>query len=160
MGRDDYAPPMPTQAEEIIIPALLRAARGAYGNAVRERLAAAGFDDMPKNGPFVLGGVANRGFAPADVIRELRVSKQAASQLIDTLVLRGYLERTPDPDDRRRLTLEVTARGREAAKAVREGVEAVDQALAARISADEMHGLIVGLHALAEIRGDHAGPEE
>lgn len=156
----DYDRIMPPETDEIIIPAGLRAARGAYGDAVRERLEAAGFDDIPKNGPFVLGGMANRGFAAADLIRELRVSKQAASQLIDTLVLRGYLERTIDPDDRRRLTLEVTPRGREAANAVREGVELVDHALASRISADEMHGLIVGLHALAEIRGENADDDE
>ena len=104
--------------------------------------------------------MTNRGFAAADLMRELGVSKQAASQLIDTLVLRGYLERTTDPDDRRRLTLQVTPHGREAAKAVREGVEAVDEALASRISADEMHGLIIGLHALAEIRGENAQAEE
>jgi DNA-binding MarR family transcriptional regulator len=151
---------MSAQPEEIIIPAFLRAARGAYGDAVRKSLAAAGFDDIPRNGPYVLGGVANRGFAAADVIRDLRVSKQAASQLVDTLVLRGYLVRATDPDDRRRLTLEVTPRGVEAAKAVREGVEAVDEALASRISADDMHGMLVGLHALAEIRAENEEAEE
>ncbi len=155
-----YADRMSAHAEEIILPAFLRAARGAYADAVRGRLAAAGFEDMPKNGPYVLGGMANRGFAAADLIRELGVSKQAASQLIDTLVLRGYLERATDPDDRRRLTLEVTPRGREAAKAVREGVEAVDEALAARINADDMHGLVVGLRALAEIRDENPGDRE
>ena len=32
--------------------------------------------------------------------------------LIDTLVIRGYLERGTDPEDRRRLTLELTERVR------------------------------------------------
>ena len=47
--------------------------------------------------------------------RELGISKQAVSQLIDTMVMRGYLERTPDAEDRRRMLLHLTPRGRAAA---------------------------------------------
>jgi hypothetical protein len=97
------------------IPALLRAARGAYGNAIRARLAAADCDDMPRNGPYVLGGMANHGGSAGDLIRQLGVTKQAASQLIDTLVVRGYLERQVDPEDRRRMLIALTERGRAAA---------------------------------------------
>ena len=121
---------MPAGAEEVVVPALLRAARGAYGDAVRARLAAAGFDDLPRNGPYILGGMANRAGSAGDLVRELGISKQAASQLIDALVLRGYLERAVDPADRRRLTIALTDRGRAAAAAVRAGVEEVDEALA------------------------------
>src|ERR1700748_1997683 len=102
---DDTMNPQDNDAEnngddEVVLPALLRAARGAYGNAIRKELAAAGFDDIPRNGPFVLGGVGNRGVAAGDLVRALGVSKQAASQLVDTLVLRGYLERHANADDR------------------------------------------------------------
>ncbi len=90
-------------AVDVSIPALLRAARGAYGNAIRARLAAADCDDMPRNGPYVLGGMASRGGSAGDLIRQLRVTKQAASQLIDTLVVRGYLDRRGDPQDGRRM---------------------------------------------------------
>ncbi len=137
---------------EANLPALLRAARGSYGNAVRSSLAAAGFDDLPRNGPFVLGGMANRGASASDLIEALDVSKQAASQLIDALVLRGYLTREVNPEDRRRLTIELTERGRAAAQAVRAGVEVVDAELSAAISADQLAGLRAGLYALAEIK--------
>lgn len=138
--------------EEIVIPALLRAARGAYRNAVRERLRDGGFDDLPQNGPYVLGGMGNRGGTASDLVRQLGVTKQAASQLIDTLVLRGYLERRPDPDDRRRLSIELTERGRAAAAAVRAGVDSVDEELAAKLTAAELAGLSAGLVALCDIR--------
>jgi DNA-binding MarR family transcriptional regulator len=137
---------------EIVIPALLRAARGAYANAIRDGLAAAAFDDMPRNGPFVLGGMANHGVAASDLIRQLGVSKQAASQLVDTLVLRGYLERRANADDRRRIDIELTERGRAAAGAVRAAVESVDDELAGRLSPAEMSGLVAGLFALKAIR--------
>lgn len=102
-------------ADEVVIPALLRAARGTYAQAIRVRLAAAGFDDMPRNGLYVLGGMASHGGSAGGLIRELEVTKQAASQLIDTLVLRGYLNREVNPADRRRMTIELTDRGRAAA---------------------------------------------
>jgi hypothetical protein len=47
--------------DEIVIPALLRAARDTYGYAIREELAIGGFDDMPRNGSYVLGGIVNHG---------------------------------------------------------------------------------------------------
>ncbi len=141
--------------ERVSIPALLRAARGSYGDAIRARLAEAGFDDMPRNGSFVLGGMANHGGSAGDLIRELNVSKQAASQLIDVLVLRGYLDRKVNPEDRRRLTLELTERGRAAAAAVRSAITAVDAELAALITAEQQAGLLVGLRALATIRSGH-----
>ena len=138
--------------DDVVIPALLRAARGAYGVAIGKRLAAASFDDLPRNGPFILGGMGNHGVAAGDLVRQLGVSKQAAGQLIDTLVLRGYLERQTNPDDRRRVTIALTDRGRAAATEVRAGVEEVDRELAARLTAEQLDGLRAGLVALTTIR--------
>lgn len=142
----------PAGAREVPIPALLRAARGAYAHAVRARLAAGGFEDLPGNGPYVLGGMANQGGTAGDLILQLGVSKQAASQLIDTLVLRGYLDRTINADDRRRMTIELTDRGRAAAEEVRAGVVSVDKKLSKLISPADLDGLVAGLVALTTIR--------
>lgn len=139
-------------ADDVPIPALLRASRGAYGHAVRSRLAAAEFDDLPRNGPFVLGGMANQNVSAGKLVRELGVTKQATGQLIDTLVVRGYLDRRPDPDDRRRVLIELTPRGRAAAAEVREAVRSVDAELARRVSAEQLAGLRTGLAALCDIR--------
>ena len=140
------------EPDQIPFPALLRAARGAYGHAIRSRLAAAGLDDLPRSGPFILGGMANRGGSAGNLIRELGVTKQAASQLIDTLVLRGYLVREADASDRRRVTIELTDRGRAAADVVRDGVEAIDAELAQLLSPSELAGFRAGLVALTDIR--------
>ncbi len=150
--------PTPPPVDQVVIPALLRAARGAYGNAIRAELADAGFDDMPRNGPYVLGGMANHGGTAADLIRQLGVTKQAASQLIDTLVLRGYLIRAANPDDRRRVTIELTERGAAAAAAVRAGVVSVDAELEGMLPPAKLAGLRAGLIALCDIR--HRREEE
>ena len=141
----------PTPSDDVVLPALLRGARGAYAASVRRELALDGFDDLPRNGAFVIGGMANHGATPGDLVRQLRISKQATSQLIDALVLRGYLVRDTDPSDRRRLTLELTERGAAAAAAVRRGVVAVDANLERAITADELAGLRAGLIALCDI---------
>jgi len=143
---------MAAEAPDVVLPALLRAARGSYAHAVRRELLAAGFDDLPRNAPFVLGGMVNQHGNPADLIRQLGVTKQAASQLVDVLVERGYLRREPDPADGRRISLAVTDRGRRAAAAVRAGVGWVDGRLAERLSADQVAGLRAGLVALCDIR--------
>lgn len=140
------------ERDDVPIPALLRAARGAYRHAIQDRLVDAGFDDLPRNGPFVLGAIANHEAGAGDLIRQLGVSKQAASQLIDVLVLRGYLERQVDPDDRRRMTIILTERGLGAAAAVRAGVDEVDGELALRLSTAQLAGLHAGLEALCAIR--------
>lgn len=140
-----------TSPDDIVIPALLRGARGAYAASVRLELAADGFDDLPRNGAFVIGGMASHAATPSDLVRQLRISKQATSQLIDSLVLRGYLERETDPSDRRRLTLALTDRGLAAAAAVRRGVVAVDTNLERAIAPDQLAALRAGLVALCDI---------
>src|SRR5690348_5485279 len=103
-------------SEEIAFPALLSAARRPYGRAIQKRLFAAGFDDMPRRGTFVLGSLARGGADVRNVAAAMGVSKQTFSQLVDTLVMRGYLERSPDPEDRRRIALALTERGAAAAQ--------------------------------------------
>ena len=139
------------------MPQLMREAGDAYRDAVRQALAGAGCDDIPRNGAFVLASLDHHApepaFSPqADVVASLGLSKQAASQLIDTLVLREYLERRSDPEDRRRMGVRLTDRGRGAAIAVRTATDAVDATLAQLITADELHGLRAGLAAYKVIR--------
>ena len=139
-------------ADEVVIPALLRGARGSYAQAISTRLDAAGFGDLPRNGAFVLGGMGNHAGTATDMVQGLGVTKQAASQLIDTLVLRGYLTRDVNPDDRRRMTIALTDRGHAAATAVRSGVESIDAELARMITPSELAGLRAGLEALGHIK--------
>ena len=72
---------------EPVMPALLRHARHTYGAAMRLALADAGFGDIPRNGLYVIGGLAlGLGDVPlAQLIRELRTSKQAAGLLVEYL---------------------------------------------------------------------------
>src|ERR1700761_6834118 len=139
--------------DDVNIPVLLRGARGSYAGTIAVFLTEAGCDDLPRNGPFVLGGMASHRASAVDMIRGLGVTRQAASQLIDTLVVRGYLTREVNPADRRRLNIELTDRGRAAAEAVAAAIGQVDADLATMITPAELAGLRAGLVALAKIKG-------
>jgi DNA-binding MarR family transcriptional regulator len=121
--------------DDVAMPVLLRHARTAYGTAMRTALAEAGYDDIPKNGHYVIGGLAGQagGRPLGQLIDELQLSKQAAGQLVDTLVTRGYVSRDVDPEDRRKLTIALTERGRAAAKAQAAARAAVDAQLLSRV---------------------------
>lgn len=131
---------------------LMREARDVYREAVEQGLQSVGCDDIPRNGAFVLTGLEHAAPDPAfspqgDVVASLRLSKQMASQLIDTLVVRGYLERRSDPADRRRMEVRLTARGRTAAIAIEQAIDAIERAVAGRISAKELQGFRAALAA-------------
>jgi DNA-binding MarR family transcriptional regulator len=142
--------------DDITLPALLRHARYTYGAAMRAGLAEAGYDDIPANGLYVIGALAWGGAPLGQIIRELRVSKQAAGQLVDALVLRGYLERQADPEDRRKLTVTLTERGRAAADTQTAAREGVDSRLLAIVGEDNVHRAKQVLTALIDIGRDEA----
>lgn len=132
--------------QSVTMSALLRAAFRAYGDVVRTAVQEAGFDDLPRNGAYVLGATARNALTMQQLPSALGVTKQAFSQLVDALVTRGYVERRPDPDDRRRLLLALTDRGEAAAELIadcaarteatlRESVDAADVATTRRVLA-------------------------
>jgi DNA-binding MarR family transcriptional regulator len=146
--------------EEVVMPALLRHARSTYAAAMRRALDAAGYEDIPKNGLYVIGGMAMgaEGIPLGQLVKELRVSKQAAGQLVDMLVLRGYIDRTVDANDRRKLTVTLTERGRAAAAIQKEAREKIDAELLSRVGKEEILSTRRVLAALIGI--GHSGEEQ
>ncbi len=139
-------------SQDMPMPVLLAEARLTYASAIRSAFANAGFDDMPRAGARVIGRIAVGGTNVNEVAAVYGVSKQAASQLVDSLVARGYVERSPDEQDRRRMVVALTERGEAAALELKEAITGVDDALAAAFSADELIrarrvlGTLVELH--------------
>ena len=118
---------------ELPLAALLRAARSAVGRAIRSALEGAGYDDVPANGPYVISATSVAGVPLAVIIERLGLSKQAAGHLVDLLVLRGYLERQVDPEDRRRLVVSPTERGAAAALVIRQVADLLEARVAAEL---------------------------
>ena len=140
--------------EDVAIPALLRHARTTYGKAMRAALQEAGYDDIPGNGLYIIGGLAlsNRVVPLRQLVRELGITKQGAGQLVDALVTRGYLSRTADESDRRRLVVTLTERGRAVAELQRQARERIDAELLERVGEDDVRAARRALAALIDIR--------
>jgi DNA-binding MarR family transcriptional regulator len=145
-----------TEQADVAMPALLRAAWWTYRAAVRGALAGSGFDDVPRNGGYVLSAIARGGVPLAEVIAALGVSKQTAGALVDSLVVRGYLDRAVDPADRRRLVVSLTDRGVAAAACVRSAVAAVDASLEAAVGREQVGCTRAALMALVSLEDRRA----
>jgi len=143
------------------MPALLRHSRTTYGLGMRRELKKAGFDDIPRNGLYVIGGLSmGAGGVPlGELVKELGVSKQAAGQLVDVLVLRGYLDRTVDTVDRRKLTVGLTERGQVAAAIIKQMGDKIDADLLARVGPENIQSTRRTLAALIELGQEYRGGE-
>jgi DNA-binding MarR family transcriptional regulator len=139
----------PSLAQDAVLPALLRPGRGIYGLFVRNALTAAGFDDLPGNGGYVLGLLEPDGLALADVISDLGVSAQNARELVDTLVVRGYIDRTMDG---RGVFLTLTERGGAASYVVFATAQEIDARLLAIVGAERLLHTKETLAALLSLR--------
>jgi DNA-binding MarR family transcriptional regulator len=142
--------------DEAPIPALLRHARGTYGRAMRRALEEAGFDDIPANGLYVIGGLSGSDHETplSQLIKDLRISKQAAGSLVDALVTRGYLSRTVDTEDRRKLTINLTERGQAAATTQNAAREEIDAKLLASVGVGDVSRTRRTLAVLCEMGRD------
>jgi DNA-binding MarR family transcriptional regulator len=128
----------PGAVEEWPLTALLRGARAVFAAEIRRALDGGGYEDLPPNGPYVIGGMARTSAKLADVILQLGASKQAAGQLVDALVIRGYLDRAVDPGDRRRLVVQLTERGAAAAAVIRAVADSLEAQMDAAMGAERL----------------------
>jgi DNA-binding MarR family transcriptional regulator len=135
----------------VSIPELMRLARGSYKRAIDVQYAARGIDDVPNPGGYILAYLANGEESVPEMIAGLGIRRREYNELVDSLVLRGFITRNIDPKDRT-VSFALTERGRAAAEAILEGGRIVDGELERRLSAAGIDGLRRGLLALAEIK--------
>ena len=74
-------------------------------------LAEAGFDDLRPARTAVFQHIVAGGSRLTDLAERAQITKQSMGYLVDYLEQRGYLERRPDPSDRRAALICLTDRG-------------------------------------------------
>nr|WP_243655093.1 MarR family transcriptional regulator [Nocardia alba] len=99
---------MPANAD---LPLLLLAAAAEVTQVVNAGVAAAGFTDIRPTHGFAFVRMAPDGATVGEIAEHLGVTKQAASQLVDELVTKGYADRNPHPRDARARLITLTERG-------------------------------------------------
>jgi DNA-binding MarR family transcriptional regulator len=90
---------------------LVLALAGELVQGIHARVLAAGFDDLRPAHGFAFARISHGGATTAELAEHLGVTKQAAAQLVDELVRKGYVERTAHPTDARARLLRLTERG-------------------------------------------------
>jgi DNA-binding MarR family transcriptional regulator len=143
-------PALPPAHDPHALSWLLRRAVRRYAAPVALALDAGGFGDLPQRGVWAVSALAQTepGLSGRDLVARMGISKQAVSQLVETLVATGYVARRPAPDDRRRTLLQLTKRGRAAARAIDRTVAATEAAMAATLGRErllEIHRALVEL---------------
>lgn len=91
--------------------AVLLAASSALVAEIHSGVTARGFSDLRPAHGFAFARLAPAGATVTELAAHLGVTRQAASQLVDELISKGYVRREPHPDDARARLIALTERG-------------------------------------------------
>jgi DNA-binding MarR family transcriptional regulator len=86
--------------------------------------------------------------SPGRLIRETMVTSGTMTNRVDRLTARGFVERSPDPDDRRGVLVRLTPEGREAVDGAFESLLAAERELIAGLPARDRRQLAALLRPL------------
>ncbi|WP_328367400.1 MarR family winged helix-turn-helix transcriptional regulator [Streptomyces sp. NBC_00445] len=111
-------------SEALALTAALLSAAADLTRRINDRVVARGFEVRPAHG-FAFTRLAPDGATVTDLAVHLGVTKQAASQLVEELVRKGYVERRPHPDDARARLVVLTDRGWACTRAAEEAAAEV-----------------------------------
>jgi DNA-binding MarR family transcriptional regulator len=95
-----------------------------------------------------------RSYAPcpiAEVVTVFGLRGSTATSVLDRLEERALLTRRPNPDDRRSFLLDLTAEGRRAAETVQTFVDALERAIAKKVTKEDEQGFRNVMEAIHEV---------
>jgi len=116
-----------------------------------QRLHENGFDDLEAAHLVVLQYPGPQGKRPSELAAELQISKQALNYLLGGLERLGYLERRPDPDDRRSKRIALTPKGLAIVPVIRGAVGEIETAWAkqlGRMRFAELRSLLLDINEI------------
>jgi DNA-binding MarR family transcriptional regulator len=140
--------------ERPLIGLLLRLLYQHYAADIDTALREAGFDDIRPAHANVFPFVPPEGISVSELAELARVRKQTMAQAVDQLERMDYVERRPNPDDRRSRLVFLTKRGASVKPVTHATAERVEEHWAERTSPEELEALRASLlRLLAELRG-------
>ena len=132
---------------------LLRLLYQQYSQDIDAALRDAGFHDIHPSAANVFPFVPPDGITISELAEHARVRKQTMAQAVDQLERTGYVERRPNPKDRRSQLVRLTDRGRSVPPVTHAAAERVEQRWSQLTSTKELEALRNGLiHLLTELR--------
>lgn len=118
---------------------LLWAPYRAHLVRLHEMLAAAGYPDVqPTHGNNLFRHLRAEGTRVTEIAEQTQLTKQYIGNLADYLESRGYVERTPDPQDGRAKLVRLTEKGRDVERVAEESLRRLEEELAVRLGPAKM----------------------
>jgi DNA-binding MarR family transcriptional regulator len=137
----------------------LRLTYEAFIATVFERLAGLGFDDLRPAHAQVFQHIKEEGVRLTDLAQAAGMTPQSMGALVDDLERLRYLQRTPDPNDRRAALIKPTDRGMAEVAAAREVIAELEGACSQEIGQQRFSALLKDLDVLLELlRNGGRGP--
>lgn len=136
------------QEDRRMIGALLRIPREATIRRVMAGLAAAGFENVRPAHFTVFQHMPLEGIRLTALADAALMTKQSMGYLVDDLEAHGYVERAPDPADRRAKVVRLTARGRQLDDTVRAVIRQIEADWSTRLGPENYQQLAQLLRAL------------
>ena len=130
---------------------LLRLAHQQWTLAVETKLAEEGFDDIKPHYANIFTFVPPEGMQVSQLTELAHVRKQSMTQTVEELEKLGYVERRPDPGDKRGKLVFLTERGKKVSPIAREAGKLVDQHWAELTSVEEIEALREALRSVLAV---------
>ncbi|GAA3438695.1 MarR family winged helix-turn-helix transcriptional regulator [Kutzneria kofuensis] len=125
-------------------------------NRVIEALDRAGYGDITAAQMKIVQRIGPDGTRLTELAEQAQVTKQTAGFLVDQLVKAGWVERVPDPTDKRARLVRISARGQEALPIAAAAVAEVEAEWEAHLGKRQMAQLRQVLSRLREITDPYA----
>lgn len=136
---EERLPPRP------LLSLLLRLLSRHYVQDIDDALREAGFGDIRPSHANVIPFIPPGGIQVSELARLARMRKQSAAEAIRQLERAGYVERRPDPGDRRAQLVFLTSRGQEVGPTAVAAGRRVEERWAVLTSPDEVEALRAAL---------------
>jgi DNA-binding MarR family transcriptional regulator len=131
-----------------VIGLLLRLVYQHYAQEIEGALREGGFNDIHPAAANVFPFVPPEGITVSELADLARVRKQTMAQAVDQLERTGYVERRPNPRDRRSRLVFLTGRGASVPPVTHAAAERVEQRWAELTSPEELEALRAALLGL------------
>ncbi|MDX2544406.1 MarR family winged helix-turn-helix transcriptional regulator [Streptomyces sp. WI04-05B] len=129
--------------------ALVLALSGQLVQEIHDRVSQQGFEGLRPAHGFAFARISAGDATTADVAEHLGVTKQAAAQLVEDLVRKGYVVRRPHPHDARARLLALTETGWAATRAADQAARAAVAPMRDALGETRFGELVAGLTRIA-----------
>jgi len=129
--------------------ALVLAAGNALVDGIHAGVVGRGFGDVRPAHGFAFARLAPSGATVSELAAHLSVTRQAAAQLVDELIEKGYVTRQPHPEDGRARLVVLTERGWACTRAADQAAADAVRAWATVLGEDRLRALRDDLSAVA-----------